>query len=163
MFTFITNIPIARRLFYAFFLATMIPAIVIFILGATFINAQNTQSHWQNSATMLIIAVSIAITVLLIAGIGYVVYLTITRPLGQLSTLTTRIAKGDTNARANISGHDEIYIVANSMNNMLDNIVRLIQETQSQRDTLQAQFEELVSEVRGIGERNLSIKAKVTS
>src|SRR5579859_557680 len=163
MFTFITNIPIARRLFYAFLLATMIPAIVIFILGATFIHAQNTQSHWQSSAIILALAVAICSTVLLIAGIGYVVYLTITRPLSQLSTLTTRIAKGDTNARANISGHDEIYIVANSMNNMLDNIVRLIQETQSQRDTLQAQVEKLVSEVSGVGEGDLSIKAEVTA
>ena len=32
------------------------------------------------------------------------------------------------------------------MNNMLENIVHLIQEAQSQRDVLQAQVEKLVSE-----------------
>src|SRR5262249_3818501 len=65
--------------------------------------------------------------------------------------------------RARLEGRDEIYLVANSMNVMLDNIVRLIQETQSQRDHLQAQVEKLVSEVSGVGEGDLRIQAEVTA
>src|SRR5581483_10107572 len=49
------------------------------------------------------------------------------------------------------------------MNNMLDNIVRLIQETQSQRDALQGQVEKLVSEVSGVGEGDLRVQAEVTA
>ncbi len=49
------------------------------------------------------------------------------------------------------------------MNNMLDNIVHLIQEAQSQRDVLQAQIEKLVSEVSGVGEGDLRIQAEVTA
>src|SRR5579883_7929 len=102
-------------------------------------------------------------TVVIISIIGFVIRRTITHPLIELATLTKRIAKGETNARAFIAGRDEIHIVANSMNNMLDNIVRLIQETQSQRDTLQAQVEKLVSEVSGVGEGDLRVHAEVTA
>ncbi len=49
------------------------------------------------------------------------------------------------------------------MNNMLDNIVRLIQETQSRHSVLQAQIEKLVSEVSGVGEGDLRIQAEVTT
>src|SRR5258708_7501177 len=45
---------------------------------------------------------------------------------------------------------------------ILDNIVRLIQETQAQRDSLQAQVEKLVSEVSGVGEGDLRVQAEVT-
>src|SRR5713226_4400081 len=100
---------------------------------------------------------------MVVVVIGYILNLTITRPLRQLATLTRRIAKGETAARARLIGRDEIYMVATSMNNMLDNIVRLIQETQSQRDILQGQVEKLVSEVSGVGEGDLRIQAEVTA
>ncbi len=108
-------------------------------------------------------AAAFLITLLVILTAGFLVNLTITRPLRQLSSLTRRIAKGDTSARANVSGRDEIYLVATSMNSMLDNIVQLIQETQTQRDILQSQVEKLVSEVSGVGEGDLRIQAEVTA
>src|SRR3984893_7283107 len=98
--------------------------------------------------------------VVVIAGI--IVNLTITRPLSRLALLTRRIIKGDTTARAKVEGRDEIAMVASSMNNMRNNIVRLIQEAQSQRDDLQAQVEKLVGEVSGIGEGDLRVQAEVT-
>lgn len=101
--------------------------------------------------------------ILMVLATGFVVNLTITQPLRQLASMTRRIAKGDTSARARATGHDEIYLVATSMNNMLDNIVRLIQETQAQRDNLQAQVEKLVSEVSGVGEGDLRVQAEVTA
>jgi methyl-accepting chemotaxis protein len=100
---------------------------------------------------------------LIVAIIGYIINLTITRPLRQLATLTNRISNGETDVRANMAGHDEINQVAMSMNQMLDNIVRLMQETQMQRDGLQAGVERLISEVSSIGEGNLNIQAQVTA
>ncbi len=102
-------------------------------------------------------------TIMVVIAIGYIVNITITGPLRELALLTRRIAKGETNARAKIGGRDEIHMVANSMNNMLDNIVRLIQETQSQRDVLQSQVEKLVSEVSGVGEGDLRAQAEVSA
>jgi methyl-accepting chemotaxis protein len=117
----------------------------------------------QTNPIILTTIIALLATFLTVVMIGYIVNLTITRPLRQLTTLTRRIAEGETQARAQTLGHDEIYTVANSMNNMLDNIVHLIQETQSQRDVLQGQVEKLVSEVSGVGEGDLRVQAQVTT
>lgn len=117
----------------------------------------------QTNPIMIATLVAILITVMIVVTIGYLVNLTITRPLRQLANLTRRIAKGETSARAMLVGRDEIYMVADSMNKMLDNIVRLIQETQAQRDNLQGQVEKLVSEVSGVGEGDLRVQAEVTA
>ena len=127
---------------------------------ANLVNATIAQGNpSQTNPIILTTIIAFLVTVLTIVMIGYIVNLTITRPLSQLTTLTRRIAEGETQARAKILGHDEIYTVANSMNTMLDNIVRLIQETQSQRDVLQGQVEKLVSEVSGVGEGDLRVQA----
>ncbi len=120
-------------------------------------------SSAQTNSIILATVIALLSTVMIVVVIGYIVNLTITRPLRQLATLTRRIAKGETAARARLMGRDEIYMVATSMNNMLDNIVRLIQETQSQRDALQGQVEKLVSEVSGVGEGDLRVQAEVTA
>ncbi len=122
-----------------------------------------TVNQSQTQPIVVFTILALVCTIVVVVTIGYIVNITITRPLRQLALLTRRIAKGDTNARAQLIGRDEIYMVADSMNKMLDNIVRLIQETQSQRDLLQAQVEKLVSEVSGVGEGDLRIQAEVTA
>lgn len=117
----------------------------------------------QTTPVAITTFIAILISAVAVLTIGYIVSLTITNPLTQLTTLTRRIAKGETNARAIINGRNEINIVATSMNKMLDNIVDLIQQTQSQRDFLQSQVEKLVSEVSGVGEGDLRIQAEVTA
>ena len=117
----------------------------------------------QTDPVMIATLIAILCTVMVVVTIGYLVNRTITTPLRQLANLTRRIAKGETAARALLIGRDEIYMVADSMNKMLDNIVRLISETQAQRDNLQGQVEKLVSEVSGVGEGDLSVQAEVTA
>jgi methyl-accepting chemotaxis protein len=117
----------------------------------------------QVNAITLTTVIAFLSTIMVVVAIGYVVNLTITRPLSELANLTRRIGRGETAARATLVGRDEICMVANSMNSMLDNIVLLIQQTQLQRDLLQAQVEKLVSEVSGIGEGDLRVQAEVTA
>ena len=106
--------------------------------------------------------IAVLLTSLIVLITGWLVNLTITFPLRRLAALTTRITQGDRNARAEIVGRDEINLVANSMNSMLDNIVRLYQEVQSQHEDLQAQAEKLVGEVSGVGEGDLRVQAEVS-
>ncbi|HEY0755030.1 MAG TPA: methyl-accepting chemotaxis protein [Ktedonobacteraceae bacterium] len=103
------------------------------------------------------------ITLLVVILAGVLVHRSISGPLNELVLLTRRISKGDRFARAHINSNDEISIVATSMNSMLDNIVHLVQETQSQRDVLQGQVEKLVSEVSGVGDGDLRVNAEVTA
>src|SRR6266566_4298281 len=117
----------------------------------------------QTQSVLIATVIAIIVSLLLVFTTGWVVNLTITQPLRRLATLTRRISRGDTSARAKIAGRDEINLVASSMNNMLDNIVRLIQDAQTQRDNLQTQVEKLVSEVSGVGEGDLRVQAEVTA
>jgi methyl-accepting chemotaxis protein len=116
----------------------------------------------QITPTIIWTVVAFLFSTVVVFFIGYIVNITITTPLRQLALLTRRIARGDTQARAVIGGRDEITLVATSMNNMLDSIVRLMQDVQSQRDVLQSQVEHLISEVSGIGEGDLGRQAQVT-
>ncbi len=111
----------------------------------------------------LIIYTSAALlfTVLVIALAGFLVNSTIVNPLNRLVALTKRIARGETRVRADIQGNDEIHQVAESMNGMLDVIVRLMQETQSRHEDLQARIEKLIHEVSGASEGDLQIHAEV--
>jgi len=117
----------------------------------------------QTQPVIIATVIAIASSILIVFTIGWIINLTITTPLRRLASLTRRITRGDTNARAKIVGSDEINLVASSMNNMLDNIVHLIQDAQAQRDNLQTQVEKLVSEVSGVGEGDLRVQAEVTA
>jgi methyl-accepting chemotaxis protein len=100
---------------------------------------------------------------LIVLLVGFVILRSIIPPMNELVDLTKRISRGDTAARAQVNSRDELAVVANAMNNMLENIVHLIQETQAQRDVLQGQVEKLVSEVSGVGEGDLRVQAEVTA
>ena len=117
----------------------------------------------QTQPVLIATIIAIASSIVIVFTIGWIINLTITAPLRRLALLTRRIGRGDTTARATIVGRDEINLVASSMNNMLDNIVRLIQDAQAQRDNLQTQVEKLVSEVSGVGEGDLRVQAEVTA
>jgi methyl-accepting chemotaxis protein len=107
--------------------------------------------------------VAFLFSTLVVFAVSYVINLTITRPLRQLVHLTERIALGDTNARALVIGHDEIYTVAASMNTMLDSIVNLMKNIQRQHDHLESQVQKLIGEVEGLGSGDLRSRAEVTS
>jgi methyl-accepting chemotaxis protein len=117
----------------------------------------------QSNMIELIALIAILSITIVVVVVGYTVHLTIARPLRRLALLTRRIRNGETNARAPEGGSDEISLVASSINGMVDNIVRLIQEIQAQRDTLQAQIELLVREISSVGEGNLRVQANVTA
>lgn len=128
-------------------------------IGKTVTSVGSSQTQPLLMATALVLLFSIILVIL----VGWVVNVTISAPLRSLANLTEKIAQGQTDVRASTIGRDEIATVATAMNNMLDNIVQLIQQTQSQRDLLQAQVEKLVGEVANAGEGDLRIQAEVTS
>src|SRR5262249_9199505 len=116
----------------------------------------------QTDPLMSATIVALLITTGVVVVLGFLVNLTITRRLRHVAALTKRIEMGETDKRAIPTGHDEIYLIAVSINKMLDNIERLLLETRGQRDYLQAQVEKLVSEVSSIGEGDLRVQAQVT-
>lgn len=118
-------------------------------------------ARMQPIFTVTVAALLLIILVIVVTGL--IVNRTITRPLSQLALLTARIADGRMEDRAPVRGRDEIAVVSHAMNTMLNNIVHLMQDTQTQRDHLQARVEKLVSEVCDVGEGDLRVQAEVTS
>ncbi|GHO74131.1 hypothetical protein KSD_19020 [Ktedonobacter sp. SOSP1-85] len=120
----------------------------------------------NNSEIMPVQIATVLAILLIIAVIGFTAALvnaTISRPLRQLATLTTKIAQGDTSQRVHVEGRDEIQMVALSMNNMLNSIVQLIREAEMRHTTLQMQVERLIGEVSGAGQGDLRVQATVSS
>src|SRR5262249_48383559 len=143
MLQWLTNLPIFRRLFLAFFLAALIPDIIIIVVSVDYRHVLDAYkvSPDQTDALMSGTIIALLITTGAVIVLGFLINLTITQRLRRLAALTKQIGRGETDKRAIVTGRDEIYMVATSMNTMLDSIVRLIQETQGQRDFLQAQVE----------------------
>jgi methyl-accepting chemotaxis protein len=170
MLQWLTNLPIFRRLFLAFILAALIPDILIIIVSSHYIQVFDAAcggicklSSDQAGSLVLTPIIALLVTTVTVVIVGFLMNITITRRLRYLATFTTRISKGETNERASVTGRDEIYVVAASMNTMLDRIVRLLQETQGQHYDLRAQVEKLVKEVSSVGEGDLRVQAQVTT
>jgi methyl-accepting chemotaxis protein len=113
--------------------------------------------------TMFWTVMAFLFSILVVFAVSYLINLTITRPLRQLVHLTERIAQGETSARAVVKGHDETYMVATSMNTMLDSIVRLMKNIQRQHDFLENRVQEMIGEIKGLGSGDLRTRAEVTS
>ena len=107
--------------------------------------------------------VAFLVSTLVVFALSYLINLTITRPLRRLVQLTERIAQGETDARAFVTGHDETYMVATSMNTMLDSIARLMQNVQHQHNMLETRVNEFIVEVKGFGSGDLRTRAEVTA
>jgi methyl-accepting chemotaxis protein len=154
MFQWLTNVPIFLRLFIAFVLAAVIPDLVIIIVSSSYIQVLSAYKADSTQINSLLVGTFIAVFIStgVVTVLGFLVNRTITQRLLHLAALTKQISRGETDKRARVTGRDEISMVAVSMNTMLDDIVQLIQKTQGQRDSLQAQAEKLAHEVTGVSE-----------
>src|SRR5579883_3319873 len=111
----ISHLPIAGRLTLAFTLMAVLAGLIIAVLGLSFTTALSSHSQPLSITSNLVILetlIALACVIMAVAAIGYFTTRSITRPLHELSNLTRRIAEGDTKARANLSGRDEIYLIA---------------------------------------------------
>jgi methyl-accepting chemotaxis protein len=158
-----TTIPIFRRLFLAFFLAALILNGSMLGMSLFYIDVLQAHGMSQSETSSFIfwtIVAMIAATACL-TGLGYIMNLTITQPLTELAGFTRRVRAGQTNARVPVLGNDEIAMVALSINQMLDYIAGLVQETQTQHEHLQTAAEKLVEQVTRVGEGDLTVQAEV--
>ena len=76
--------------------------------------------------------------VLLAAALSWLLSFLLTQPLRRLSRVTRTIASGDLSCRADLSGKDEIGVLATDFNNMADRLEHNINEM---KDTMRRQEE----------------------
>jgi methyl-accepting chemotaxis protein len=67
----------------------------------------------------------------------------LTRPMDELVKATEKIANGDLNVSVNVTGKDELGMLAGSFNTMISNVRRVVEQINNATGTLAASSEEL--------------------
>ncbi|WP_300673699.1 methyl-accepting chemotaxis protein [Desulfoluna sp.] len=112
----------------------------------------------------IIMEISVGAVVALILSIGFVLGLSnriVMRPVRGIMELFSEIGMGNFDARAEILSHDELGVMAESLNAMLDNTLSLIQ-SREERDAIQDTVMKLLEEISGLTEGDLTVRAEVT-
>ena len=109
------------------------------------LSLEGIQTSLQETRT----AVGWGSLILFLVGIGcvFVVSMIITRPLGRITKVTQRIAKGDLTQRVHLNSGDEVGQLARSFNGMVKRLEAVHQDLESTNTNLEAQKEELKQEV----------------
>lgn len=82
--------------------------------------------------------------------------------LRQLRHVTRAVEQGQLDRRVQVTGHDEIAGVSASVNDMLDTIVGLLEETERQREALTNAAAHLFSDMRIVSAGDLRVHAPVS-
>jgi twitching motility protein PilJ len=114
------------------------------------------------SQTNLLALLGTAVGLLAVAAVAAFVARSITRPIGQLNDLFSKIAGGDIGSRAAVASQDELGQMARSLNAMLDATLALVQ-SKDERDEIQRSVMRLLDEVSGVADGDLTKEAEVTA
>ncbi|MBK6916104.1 MAG: HAMP domain-containing histidine kinase [Deltaproteobacteria bacterium] len=86
------------------------------------IDRERRDTQEVESAVIRVIGIASVLVLLVALTLGLLLARTITRKLGQLSGVMTRVAGGQLEARAGVHGNDEIARLAAAFNRMLDEL-----------------------------------------
>lgn len=107
---------------------------------------------------------SIALVVALATVTGLLAWTIIRTISSSLSTLRgtiSRIASGDTNARANLKTHDELGLLANQFDKMMDEREAVQAAIKKENDELNASVLSLLQAVAQLSKRDLTVRVPV--
>ena len=114
-----------------------------------------------NKFLFQIAAIAMIMFLFIILVIWYVADRTIIKPILNIMNIFGEIAKGNFEARAKPLYDDELGKMAESLNAMLDNTLNLIQSSE-ERDSMQGSIMNLLDEISGLAEGDLTARAEVT-
>jgi len=112
------------------------------------VEQQLTSLRYQNASnaatfTFIITVVLVALGIVIAIGLGFRISSIIANPIAQLQDSADMIAIGNLDTNINIKSKDEIGNLANSMSIMRDNIKRVNQENERQKNKLNRTNKEL--------------------
>jgi len=104
----------------------------------------------------------IGLGALLLFGLGaFGLVRSITKPLGQLGETIAKVAKGDLNARAELTSKDELEDLGNAFDEMLDERVNTMQDIAKQNESLNQSVVALMDATSQLADRDLTIEVPV--
>jgi methyl-accepting chemotaxis protein len=112
--------------------------------------------------TLTVSSASLASIVLLSLLAIFFVHRHIRRQVMALTEVFTAVGMGDFQARVEVTSGDELGRASQSLNQMLDHTLGLIQ-SREERDRIQRSTQKLLEEVSGVAQGDLTVEAEVTS
>jgi methyl-accepting chemotaxis protein len=85
------------------------------------------------------------------------------KPIQTIAATNAWVSAGDLHARADVQGQDELAAMAAGLNSVLDQLVHLVESTQSERDAMQRSIMKLLEEVSDVAEGDLTAQAEVSA
>ncbi|MEE4358466.1 MAG: methyl-accepting chemotaxis protein [Desulfococcaceae bacterium] len=108
-----------------------------------------------------ILGLTAVMFLLIILVIWFVADRTVIRPVLNIMSVFEEIGKGNYEARSHVLNDDELGKTSRSLNEMLDNTLNLIQSSE-ERDSMQGSIMNLLEEISGLAEGDLTARAEVT-
>ena len=118
------------------------------------VESLNSHKYVQMAIVLLVLGIASALVLSISRGI--------TRQAGSIAGLFSEIGAGNLEARAEVHSHDELGAMAEGLNLMLDNTLKLI-ESRQEKDKLQQSIMKLLDEVSGVASGDLTRDAEVNA
>lgn len=100
--------------------------------------------------------------ILLALGLGLLIYRSIAGPIGVIANTVEQVVAGDSNARTNLSGRDELNTLGTAFDKMLSERIATLTKIEEENEQLNHSVMNLLQVVFQLSQRNLTIKAEVT-
>ncbi|MFD0681805.1 MULTISPECIES: methyl-accepting chemotaxis protein [unclassified Paenibacillus] len=117
--------------------------------------ANKNGDETYTSSRMVTISIIVA-ALLLSIGLGYAISQIITRPLSRIVELVTKVANGDLTETSEINTKDEVGQLANSTNEMILNLRKIIGSVLSSSGSLSAAAQQISASTEEIASGSLS-------
>jgi methyl-accepting chemotaxis protein len=127
----------------------------------------------QRSQSTRIFTLTLVLTAVLVVLLMFFMGQSITKPLRRLQTTVQQVNQGDMNARAHLRQRDEIGTLANAFDNLLNERVTQLTETERERaerlteaqkenESLNNSVVELLQAVAQLSQRDLTVRVPVS-
>jgi methyl-accepting chemotaxis protein len=105
--------------------------------------------------------VIVLLGLLMLGGLGFLVFRSIAIPVNKLIDTTRKISAGDFHARAQLLGNDQLSQLGKTFDQMLDERMAIQQQTDQENKQLNDSVFMLLEAVADLNERNLTARAQV--
>lgn len=110
---------------------------------------------------IMVAMIIVVFGLLMMGGLGFLVYRSIAQPIDKLSHTTQKISLGDTKARAQLEGNDELSRLGQAFDMMLDERMVTQNKIDQENKGLNDSVFMLLEAVADLNERNLTVRAQV--
>lgn len=126
-------------------------------------SAENLQAARNTSNTFIVAIVVIGIIGIVVSfGLGTAAYRAIMNPLDRMTATVQQINEGNYSARAGLTGADELSELGKAFDQMLNERVNTLVETERENEQLNDSIINLLQAVSQLSQRDLTIKVPVT-